>query len=110
MTLPSGQGRASLRALESPSLLPQGRSRLWPCRLRTWASRVACSLFPPRYLSDLLPRGLLLGAVIFGAAVMAISAFGCIGAAGSHEAIKLYAALLIPSLLSAAGASAPGLP
>jgi len=41
---------------------------------------------------------------------MAISAFGCIGAAGSHEAIKLYAALLIPSLLSAAGASAPGLP
>ena len=36
MAPPSDQGRASLRALESPSLLPEGRSRLWPCRrLRT---------------------------------------------------------------------------
>ena len=31
----SGQGRAALRALDSPSLLPKGRSSLRPCRLRT---------------------------------------------------------------------------
>ena len=42
MALPSGQGRASLRALESPSSPPQGRtswprsrSHLWPSRRRT---------------------------------------------------------------------------
>ena len=54
------------------------------------------------HLSELLPRGLLLGAAILGAAVVAISLFGCIGAAGSREAVKLHAALLIPSLLAAA--------
>jgi len=43
----SGQGRASLRALESLPRMPQGRPSLWPCRLRTGASCAACSLFPP---------------------------------------------------------------
>ena len=48
---PSGHRRASLRFARCrapPSLLPQGRSSLCPCRLRTRPLCVACSPFPPR--------------------------------------------------------------
>ena len=43
---------AKLRTWHALSLLPQGRSSLWPCRLCTLASCAACSLFLPRLTVD----------------------------------------------------------